>query len=149
MQPIKSKKGRIIIILKRHFPRKGDIFFLEEKNSFGVEIAGNRPVLIIQNDIGNMYSHTTLVAPLTSSECKKVLPTHVFLARDRCGIRKNSRVLLEQIKAIDIDRLDRYIITLDEDIMKKVDVAIATSFGINQPERKTWYGRQYSIQTTH
>ena len=98
----------------------------------GSEQGGIRPVLIIQNDIGNKHSPTTIVAAITSRQTKAKLPTHVEVAVD--GLTKDSIVLLEQIRTIDKNRLTDYVGRLDKETMGKVDKAIVISFGIKYLE---------------
>ena len=107
---------------------RGDIFYADLGNGQGSEQSGYRPVLIIQNDLGNKYSPTVIIAPITKA-LKKELPTHVsFNWKD---IMKNdSCILLEQIRVIDKSRLSEFIRTLDKSTMDKVDDAIMNSVGI-------------------
>ena len=85
--------------------RRGDVFFAELDPVVGSEQGGVRPVLVIQNDIGNQHSPTTIVAAITGQMCKAKLPTHVDLAGRENGLSKNSVVLVEQIRTIDKQRL--------------------------------------------
>ena len=102
--------------------KRGDIFFAElEENGFGSEQQGTRPVLIIQNNIGNKFSPTVIVACITS-QAKTKLPTHVMW--------DTSTILCEQIKTIDKARLGRYVTTLPQFQMDKVNYAVRVSLGI-------------------
>lgn len=113
--------------------KRGDVYYADLsgiEQSVGCEQSGNRPVLIVQNDIGNMYSPTTIVAILTSKR-KKKLPTHVVLS-DFTGLPSTSEVCLEQIKTIDKARLGKYRGNIGDEMMKEVDRAILASMGIKQ-----------------
>ncbi len=110
--------------------KRGDIFYGDLSPVIGSEQGGVRPVLVIQNDIGNKYSPTVIVAAITSQINKAKLPTHVELAADNFGITKDSVILLEQIRTIDKKRLRERIGHLSEELMKEVDTAIQISFGL-------------------
>jgi mRNA interferase MazF len=110
--------------------KRGDIFYAELNPVVGSEQGGTRPVLVIQNDIGNQYSPTTIVAAITSQLEKAKLPTHVELVREKCGLEKNSVVLLEQIRTIDKQRLKEKVSSLEEDLMSKVNEALEISIGL-------------------
>ena len=110
---------------------KGDIYYASLDPIVGSEQNGTRPVVIIQNDIGNKYSPTVLVAPLTSkAKSKRNLPTHVLI--DSNHIKRNSIVLLEQIRVLDKSRLISYVDSLAETEIKKLDVGIIKSFNITK-----------------
>ena len=110
---------------------KGDIYYASLDPIVGSEQNGTRPVVIIQNDIGNKYSPTVLVAPLTSKvKSKRNLPTHVLI--DSNHIKRNSIVLLEQIRVLDKSRLISYLDSLSETETKKLDVGIIKSFNITK-----------------
>ncbi|HHY34337.1 MAG TPA: type II toxin-antitoxin system PemK/MazF family toxin [Firmicutes bacterium] len=111
-------------------PSRGDIFYADLSPVIGSEQGGFRPVLIIQNDIGNKYSPTTIVSAITSQIDKARLPTHVEIPAHLSGLEKNSVILLEQIRTIDKRRLKRHVSKLDEEIMAKVDEALAISVGL-------------------
>ncbi|MBE3519492.1 MAG: type II toxin-antitoxin system PemK/MazF family toxin [Firmicutes bacterium] len=111
-------------------PSRGDIFYADLSPVIGSEQGGFRPVLIIQNDIGNRYSPTTIVSAITSQIDKARLPTHVEIPAHVSGLEKNSVILLEQIRTIDKRRLRRHVSKLDEEIMAKVDEALAISVGL-------------------
>ena len=110
--------------------RRGQIYFADMPARYGSEQGGFRPVLIIQNDVGNRYSPTTLVAPLTSSKTKRNLPTHVVLNGDRHNLNNDSTVLLEQVSVIDKSRLKGYVTYLDDSKMREINTALSVSFGI-------------------
>lgn len=108
---------------------KGDIYYASLDPIVGSEQNGTRPVVIIQNDIGNKYSPTVLVAPLTSKvKSKPHLPTHVLVKSEH--IKHNSIVLLEQIRVLDKSRLISYVDTLTKEEIKKLDIGIIKSFNI-------------------
>ena len=108
---------------------KGDIYYASLDPIVGSEQNGTRPVVIIQNDIGNKYSPTVLVAPLTSKvKSKRNLPTHVLI--DSNHIKRNSIVLLEQIRVLDKSRLISYVDTLTKEEIRKLDIGIIKSFNI-------------------
>jgi len=106
--------------------RKGEIYYVEINDAVGSEQKGKRPVLIIQNNVGNKYSPTTIVAFITSQE-KPELPTHVELD-EYCGLPKESIVMLEQVRTIDKRRLQEKVGRCSRYTMNKVNEAIATSF---------------------
>ena len=108
---------------------RGEIYFAELNPVQGSEQGGVRPVLIIQNDIGNRYSPTVIVAAITSRTEKSHLPTHIRLCSQQYGLRQNSLVLLEQVRTIDRSRLREYIGHLNDSQMQQVDEALAVSFG--------------------
>lgn len=112
--------------------RRGDIFLADLDPIRGSEQGGTRPVLIVQNDIGNHYSPTVIVAPITSELKKTRLPTHVALPPE-LGLPAESMVLLEQVRTIDKSRLDTFMASLDEDSMAYVDGAIGISLAIDDP----------------
>lgn len=108
---------------------KGDIYYASLDPIVGSEQNGTRPVVIIQNDIGNKYSPTVLVAPLTSKvKSKHNLPTHVLVKSEH--IKHNSIALLEQIRVLDKSRLISYVDTLTKEEIKKLDIGIIKSFNI-------------------
>ena len=110
--------------------RRGDIFFADLSPVIGSEQGGTRPVLILQNDIGNQYSPTTIVAAITSQIAKAKLPTHVEMEASACGLEKNSVVLIEQIRTIDKSRLLEKVATLNDELMSKVNHAVEISMGL-------------------
>ncbi|MFS0643750.1 type II toxin-antitoxin system PemK/MazF family toxin [Siminovitchia sp. 179-K 8D1 HS] len=110
--------------------KRGDIYFADLSPTKGSEQGGYRPVLVIQNNIGNKYSPTTVVAAITGQIQKAKLPTHVELDAKRYGLSKDSVILLEQIRTIDKKRLESKVTTLDHFTMNKVDNAIMVSLGM-------------------
>jgi mRNA interferase MazF len=112
--------------------RRGDIFYANLNPVLGSEQGGLRPVLIIQNDIGNMYSPTTVVAAITSKIKRAKLPTHIEISAVRYHLEKDSVILLEQVRTIDKQRLKEKIARLDEETMAKVNEAIAISLGLKE-----------------
>ena len=116
--------------------RKGDIYYADLTPVVGSEQGGVRPVLIIQNDVGNRFSPTVIAAAITSRQGKRILPTHIRLEDDLQGLHNNSMVLLEQIRTIDRTRLREYIGRLNVSTMHEIDHAIAVSFGLNEILRR-------------
>ena len=112
--------------------KRGDIFYADLSPVVGSEQGGLRPVLIIQNDVGNKYSPTVIAAAITSRMGKARLPTHIDIHADRVGLSKDSVVLLEQIRTLDKRRLKERMGHLDGSVMSRVDNAIAISFGLGQ-----------------
>lgn len=110
--------------------KRGDIYYADLSPVIGSEQGGIRPVLIIQNDIGNQYSPTTIVLAITGQISKAKLPTHVELSCDACGLEKDSLILAEQIRTIDKRRLKERVSTLDEALMQRVDQALEISLGL-------------------
>lgn len=110
--------------------KRGDIYFADLSPVIGSEQGGVRPVLIVQNDIGNQYSPTTIAAAITSQLAKAKLPTHVELSCQTCGLEKDSVVLTEQIRTIDKKRLKEKIASLDEESMSRVSKALEISLGL-------------------
>ena len=111
--------------------RRGDIFYADLSPVVGSEQGGVRPVLIIQNDMGNRHSPTVIAAAITSQMNKAKLPTHIELVGQDCGLTKDSIVLLEQIRTLDKRRLREHMGRLDGALMDEVDRAIAVSFGLH------------------
>ena len=110
--------------------RRGDMYYADFMTGMGSEQNGYRPVLIIQNDVGNVYSQTVIIAVITSQiETKAKMPTHCVIAAAQ-GLEVDSMILLEQIRTIDKLRLKDFIGTLDTKAMKKVDAALAISIGL-------------------
>lgn len=110
--------------------RRGDIYYAELSPVVGSEQGGNRPVLIVQNNVGNQHSPTVIVAVLTS-KLKKNLPTHVSIASGEGNLEMDSTVLLEQIKTINKSRLLRYIGSVTEHTMDEINRAMAISLGLS------------------
>ncbi len=112
--------------------KRGDIFYADLSPVVGSEQGGTRPVLIVQNDIGNRHSPTVIAAAITSQTGKARLPTHITLKGPEVGLTKDSVVLLEQIRTIDKRRLREHMGRLDETTMNQIDSAIAVSFGLHE-----------------
>ena len=110
--------------------KRGDIYYADLSPVVGSEQGGLRPVLIIQNDIGNRYSPTVIAAAITSRMSKTKLPTHIDIYAERAGLAKDSVILLEQIRTLDKRRLKEKMGHLDENLMDQVNTAIAVSFGL-------------------
>ena len=107
--------------------KRGDIFYADLSPVVGSEQGGIRPVLIVQNDVGNKFSPTVIAAAITSQQSKAKLPTHIQLGAQQCGLMKDSVVLLEQIRTLDKKRLKEKMGCLDTGAMNK---AINISFGL-------------------
>ena len=110
---------------------RGDIYYADLSPVVGSEQGGMRPVLIVQNDVGNRHSNTVIAAAITSQVHKNPLPTHISLAGRCFGLDRDSVVLLEQVRTIDKKRLREHMGRLDDDLMGRVDSALAVSFGLN------------------
>ncbi len=110
--------------------KRGDIYYADLSPVVGSEQGGIRPVLIVQNDIGNKYSPTVIAAAITSQREKTKLPTHIEISAQNCGLAKNSIVLLEQIRTIDKRRLKEKMGSLDAYSMGRVNSALSISFGL-------------------
>ena len=110
--------------------KRGDIFYADLSPVVGSEQGGIRPVLIVQNDVGNKFSPTVIAAAITSQREKANLPTHIELAAADCGLSRNSVVLLEQIRTIDKQRLRERMGRIAGDSMQQVDRALSISFGL-------------------
>ena len=110
--------------------KRGDIFYADLSPVVGSEQGGIRPVIIIQNDIGNKYSPTVIVAAITSQINKAKLPTHVEISSEEYGLNKDSVVLLEQIRTLDKRRLKEKIGHMTDNDMGKVDNALKVSIGL-------------------
>lgn len=111
--------------------KRGDIYYADLSPVVGSEQGGIRPVLIIQNDVGNRYSPTVICAAITSRMNKAKLPTHIEIDSRRCQIMKDSVILLEQIRTIDKQRLKDMIGHLDKERMRSVDEAIRVSLTLH------------------
>ena len=110
--------------------RRGDIYYADLSPVVGSEQGGVRPVLIVQNDVGNRFSPTVIAAAITSQRDKTKLPTHIQLQADDSGLVRDSIVLLEQIRTIDKRRLKERMGRLDSQSMNQVDQALSISFGL-------------------
>lgn len=111
--------------------RRGDIFYADLSPVVGSEQGGLRPVLIVQNDVGNRYSPTVIAAAITSQTNKAKLPTHIELSKQEHGLAKDSVVLLEQIRTLDKKRLKERMGHLEGPVMDRIDQAINVSFGLD------------------
>ena len=109
---------------------RGEIYYADLSPVIGSEQGGVRPVLIVQNDVGNKYSPTVIVAAITSQLSKAKLPTHIELKCEKYNLPKDSVILLEQIRTLDKRRLRELICVLDKPAMNKVDFALMVSFGL-------------------
>lgn len=110
--------------------KRGDIFYADLSPAIGSEQGGIRPVLIVQNNVGNYHSPTVIVAVLTSKS-KKKLPTHISIPLGEGNITMDSTVLLEQLRTIDKFRLQKYVGSVSDNTMDRVDRAILVSLGLN------------------
>lgn len=110
--------------------KRGDVYFADLSPVVGSEQGGVRPVLVIQNDIGNRFSPTVIVAAITAQIQKAKLPTHVEIDAKRYGFERDSVILLEQVRTIDKQRLTDKITHLDDEMMEKVDDALQISLGL-------------------
>ena len=110
--------------------KRGDIFYADLSPVVGSEQGGIRPVLIIQNDVGNKFSPTVIAAAITSQKGKADLPTHIAVDAQGSGLIKDSIVLLEQVRTLDKHRLREKMGRLDKDSMGRVDQALSISFGL-------------------
>jgi len=114
--------------------KRGDLFFANLNPVIGSEQGGLRPVVVIQNDIGNTYSPTTIVAAITSQIKRAKLPTHVEIKRNKSHLERDSVILCEQLRTIDKKRLSEKIGQLDGDTMLKIDNALGVSIGLTSPD---------------
>lgn len=113
--------------------KRGDIYYADLSPVVGSEQGGVRPVLIIQNDVGNKFSPTVIAAAITSKTDKSKLPTHIDVYAEKYGLARDSVILLEQIRTIDKRRLKKKMGHLDDDLMNRVNNAITVSFGLEDP----------------
>ena len=114
--------------------KRGDIYYADLSPVIGSEQGGLRPVLIVQNDVGNRYSPTVIAAAITSRMGKTRLPTHIDIYAKEVGLAKDSVILLEQIRTLDKRRLREKMGPLEENVMQRVNVAISVSFGLSSDE---------------
>lgn len=110
--------------------KRGDIYYADLSPVVGSEQGGVRPVLIVQNDVGNKYSPTVIAAAITSQQEKSKLPTHISVNGNTCGLSKDSVVLLEQVRTIDKQRLKERMGNLSQGDMNKINKALTVSFGL-------------------
>ena len=111
--------------------KRGDIYYADLSPVIGSEQGGVRPVLVVQNDVGNRYSPTVIAAAITSQINKAKLPTHIEICAQEYGLSRDSVVLLEQVRTIDKKRLKEKIGHLDENMMGRVNTALEISLGIS------------------
>lgn len=116
--------------------RRGDIYYADLRPVVGSEQGGVRPVLIIQNDMGNRHSPTVICAAITSKMNKAKLPTHVEISAGYYDIVKDSVILLEQIRTIDKSRLRERVCHLDKDVLKRIDQALLVSLALSEGKRE-------------
>jgi len=132
-----AKSRRVPVYQMRKAIRRGDLFYADLNPVVGSEQGGIRPVLVIQNDVGNHFSPTVVAAAITSRKAKNSLPTHILL-ENVPGLAPTSLLLLEQLRTIDRKRLRGYIGRISKEKMLEVDAALAISIGIGYPnERRT------------
>ena len=112
--------------------KRGDVYYADLSPVIGSEQGGVRPVLIVQNDVGNKYSPTVIAAAITSQINKAKLPTHIEIDAQEYGLSKDSVILLEQIRTIDKRRLKEKIGHLDDELMERVNDALGISFGLTE-----------------
>ncbi len=129
---LKEQKGSV----KKLTVKRGDIYYADLSPVIGSEQGGLRPVLIVQNDVGNKYSPTVIAAAITSRMGKAKMPTHIDVYADSFGLAKDSVILLEQIRTIDKKRLKEKMGHLDDAVMRRVNEAINVSFGLAEPEKR-------------
>lgn len=110
--------------------KRGEIYYADLSPVVGSEQGGVRPVLIVQNDVGNKYSPTVIAAAITSQKDKANLPTHIQVNAQGCGLAKDSIVLLEQVRTLDKQRLKERMGVLEASDMGKVNHALSVSFGL-------------------
>ena len=111
--------------------KRGEIYYADLSPVVGSEQGGVRPVLILQNDVGNKYAPTVIVAAITSQLSKAKLPTHIELHSDEFGLAKDSIILCEQIRTLDKRRLGECVGSLPQSMMKDIDYALSLSLGIS------------------
>ena len=122
--------------------RRGDVYLADLNPAIGCEQGGIRPVLVLQNDIGNLYSPTTIVAAVTAKQTKKKLPVHTPISA--CMLRTDSTLLLEQIRTIDKCRLQAYLGSISQKEMSDIDRALKLSIGLIPPAAaRKKYSRKY------
>mgnify|MGYP001953148028 CR=1 FL=1 len=112
--------------------KRGDVFYADLSPVVGSEQGGVRPVLVVQNDVGNKYSPTIIISAITSQINKAKLPTHIEISASEFGLSKDSVILLEQIRTIDTRRLRDKIGHLDDELMAKVNEGLQISLGLTE-----------------
>jgi len=110
--------------------KRGEVYFADLSPVIGSEQGGQRPVLIIQNDIGNRYSPTVIVSAITAKISKAKLPTHVEVNKDTLGLVRDSVILLEQVRTIHKKRLRQRLGVLEDEVMQKVNLALMVSLDL-------------------
>ncbi len=138
-EKIGKNKGEMSMNIKR-----GDIYYADLSPVVGSEQGGLRPVLIVQNDVGNRYSPTVIAAAITSRMGKTRLPTHIDIYANEVGLAKDSVILLEQVRTLDKKRLREKMGHLDGNVMERVNTAISVSFGLTADA-----DREARVYTTH
>ena len=126
--------------------KRGDIYYADLSPVVGSEQGGLRPVLIVQNDVGNRYSPTVIAAAITSKMGKNRLPTHIDIYARDVGLAKDSVILLEQVRTLDKRRLREKMGHLEDSVMQRVNEAISVSLGLTANEERE--GRVYAPQKT-
>lgn len=111
--------------------KRGDIYYADLSPVVGSEQGGVRPVLIVQNDVGNRFSPTVIAAAITSQQSKASLPTHIPICANNSGLARDSVVLLEQVRTIDKKRLKEKMGSVDDGSMNKINQAISISLGLS------------------
>ena len=124
-------KGKAILYEGSETVKRGDVYYADLRPVIGSEQGGVRPVLIVQNDMGNKYSPTVICAAITSKLTKNNLPTHIQLDCSRYDIVKDSVILLEQLRTVDKKRLKDKVCHLDRDIMEQVNEALKISLQLD------------------
>ena len=112
--------------------KRGDIYYADLSPVVGSEQGGIRPVLIVQNDVGNKYSPTIIISAITSQINKAKLPTHIEISSDEYGLNKDSVILLEQVRTIDKRRLKEKIGHINDELMSRVNDGLMISFGLKE-----------------
>jgi len=110
--------------------KRGDIWLVNLDPTIGHEIKKSRPAVVIQNDLGNKYSPITIIAPVTSQNTEKIYPIEVLLTKSGAGLEKDSKVLLNQIRAVDKRRLIKKLGRVDNETMPKINNSIKISLGL-------------------
>lgn len=125
--------------------KRGEIYYADLSPVVGSEQGGIRPVLIVQNDIGNKYSPTVIAAAITSRTTKNDLPTHIFVNASTCGLTRDSIVLLEQMRTLDKRRLRERMGALDALSMLEIDRAISVSLGLVSSGNPTTQNGSFAV----
>ena len=110
--------------------KRGEVFYADLSPVVGSEQGGIRPVLIVQNDIGNRHSPTVIAAAITSKHDRTNLPTHIALKSGQCGLTRDSVILLEQVRTLDKRRMRVCTGRIDQELQRQVDTALQVSFGL-------------------